>query len=139
MIRNVSRLNRGLTFGFGSAERPLLYGNGRSIVSVSQWWVGSGARPWDYYVEDTLESKAGEDWSLRQGMFRVVFRACINDPCMDININHLKRSFSLKQLIQLSAKEKEQLVENPSTVIIVLTLVSRNLSSTPTALSKMTK
>jgi hypothetical protein len=45
---------------------------------------------------------------------------------MDININKLKKSMTLNQLIQLSANEKEKLIENPSTVIIVAVLLSRN-------------
>lgn len=49
----------------------------------------------------------------------MVFSANLSDPSMNVNINHLKKSTSLNQLIQLSAAEKEQLVENPSTVIIV--------------------
>lgn len=106
MIRKVASLTKRLQFQFGTTDRPLLYGNGGSIVSISQWWEGSGPRPWDYYVEDGLEVKVGEEWNLRQGMFRVVFRACLNDPSMNLNVNNLKKSFSLKQLIQLSAKEK---------------------------------
>ena len=38
---------------------------------------------------------------------------------MDININHLKKSMALNQLIQLEGKQKEQLVDNPATIIIV--------------------
>ena len=36
---------------FGTAAfTPILYGNGKSIVSLSQWWNGTDARPSDYYV-----------------------------------------------------------------------------------------
>lgn len=34
---------------------PILYGNGKSLISLSQWWDGNSARPNDYYVEDKLE------------------------------------------------------------------------------------
>lgn len=127
MIRNVKAILPTNLFAFCSATvRPILFSNTKSIISVSQWWNGVPPRPSDYYVEDTLESEIDEDWALSKGMFRVVFRACLNEPSMDININHLKRSFSLNQLIQLSATEKEKLVENPSTVIIVLNSQHRN-------------
>lgn len=107
MIRTTRAIfNRNL-FAFCSANiKPILYSNSQSIISISQWWNGIPPRPSDYYVEDSLESEVTEDWALSKGMFRVVFRACLNEPSMDININHLKRSFSLNQLIQLSANEK---------------------------------
>ena len=89
------------------------------MVSLSRWWNGMPPRPNDYYIQDTLEGEVIEDWTLSKGIFRVVFEACLNDPSMDININQLKKSMSLNQLIQLSAGEKEKSIENPSTVIIV--------------------
>ncbi len=98
---------------------PILYGNGKSIVSLSQWWNGKDARPNDYYVQDKLQAEICGEWKIQNGIFRVVFSANLSDPSMNININHLKKSTSLNQLIQLSASEKEQLVENPSTIIIV--------------------
>lgn len=108
MIRKGIRslLHRNLNPFATQLNKPILYGNNKSIISVSQWWNGSLPRPNDYYVEDTLETEICEDWSLSKGMFRVVFSACLNDPSMNININHLKRSFFLNQLIQLSGSEK---------------------------------
>jgi hypothetical protein len=45
---------------------------------------------------------------------------------MDININHLKKSIILNQLIQLEASEKEKLVDNPSAIIIVRKFLCRH-------------
>ena len=101
------------------SQVPRIYGNNKSILSLSQWWNGQGKRPTDYFVSDSLSTEITEDWSLEKGMFRVVFEANLTDPSMDININRLKKSASLAQLIQLSAVLKERLVDNPSTVVIV--------------------
>ena len=120
MISRISqKLKRNTSFSFCTAFTPILYGNGRSIISLSRWWNGSPPRPNDYYVEDKLQASTTGEFTLQHGIFRVVFAANLADASMDVNINLLKRSSSLNQLLQLSAAEKEQLVENPSTVIIV--------------------
>jgi hypothetical protein len=51
--------------------------------------------------------------------------AYLNDSSMNINVNHLRKSAILNQLIQLEASEKERLVDNPSTVIIVCHITHR--------------
>ena len=87
--------------------KPQIYSNSKSIVSLSQWWTGGPRRPLDYYVQDTLEAEIIENWSVsEQGIFRVVYEVCLSDHSMDININKLKKSMTLNQLIQLSANEK---------------------------------
>lgn len=120
---------RSFKFTESSGKSPIIFGNGKSLFSLSQWWSGSPPRPFDYYVQDTLKSQITEGWTLQDGFFRVLFPANVCDGSMNININQLKNSEALNQLIQLSASEKEKLVENPSTVIIVTRTRFRNLSS----------
>ena len=41
-------------FTFTEAKTPLIFGNGRSVFSLSQLWNGSGEKPFDYFVKDDL-------------------------------------------------------------------------------------
>ena len=57
MIRKATKkIFQTLRFGFCSEHyAPKMYGNNKSIVSLSHWWNGMSPRPIDYYVQDTLE------------------------------------------------------------------------------------
>lgn len=55
---------------------------------------------------------------------------------MKINVNDLLASPVLKSLIQLSSSRKEQLIDYPSTVVIVLILLPSNLLSKEKLINK---
>ncbi len=42
------------TYGFTESKGPIIFGNGRSIFSLSQLWGGFGEKPSDYFVKNDL-------------------------------------------------------------------------------------
>lgn len=66
------------------------------------WW-GEGQKPFDYFVRDDLSFELKGELRLGENLMRVVYSACLNDSSMAININSLRKSVVLNQLIQLGA------------------------------------
>lgn len=53
--RPLKRLITKMTaYGFTESKGPIIFGNGRSVFSLSQLWNGTGEKPFDYFVKNDL-------------------------------------------------------------------------------------
>lgn len=53
--RSLTRLiTRIATYAFTESKGPIIFGNGRSVFSLSQLWNGIGEKPFDYFVKNDL-------------------------------------------------------------------------------------
>lgn len=41
-------------YSFTKSKGPIIFGNGRSVFSLSQLWNGTGEKPLDYFVKNDL-------------------------------------------------------------------------------------
>jgi hypothetical protein len=47
-------------YNFSESKSPTIFGNGRSVFSLSQLWNGIGEKPFDYFVKDDLQVEIGK-------------------------------------------------------------------------------
>jgi hypothetical protein len=56
--RSFAKLSRKITaFTFCDIRKPIIFGNGRSVFSLSQLWSGTCEKPFDHFVKDDLNVK----------------------------------------------------------------------------------